>query len=303
MRSLLVPLLVLPALTGCAALTGANEPAGTTGTEVVAAFYPLQYAAERVTGTSVESLTSPGGEPHDLELGVRETTLLSDADLVVVLPGFQPAVDASLAQNATGEVLDVTEAVDLQPFSEHEHEAADEHGHAEGEDDPHFWLDPLRVADLGDALAGRLADLDPERAEAYTANAADLREDLEALDTAYAEGLASCEIDAVVTNHDAFGYLGKYGLHLESIAGISPDAEPTPAALADLQDVIAEEGVTTVFSESLVSPDTAETLARDAGVETAVLDTVEGLSDGTADEDYVSLMRANLDVLRKANRC
>ena len=303
MRLLLLPCLVLTALTGCAALTGADEPADAAGTEVVAAFYPLQYAAERVTGAPVESLTSPGGEPHDLELGVRETAALSDAGLVVVLPGFQPAVDASVTQNATGEVLEVTEAVDLRPFSEHEHEAGGEHSHAEGEDDPHFWLDPLRMADLGDALAERLTELDPERAEAYAANAADLRGDLEALDTAYVEGLADCEIDAVVTNHDAFGYLEKYGLHLESIAGISPDADPTPAALADLQRVIAEEGVTTVFSESLVSPDTAETLARDAGVGTAVLDTVEGLSDATADEDYVSLMRANLDALREANRC
>ena len=309
MRRLLTPvlaqLIALPALTGCAAFTedSTGGGAGADAVEVVAAFYPLQYAAERVLGSPVESLTSPGGEPHDLELGVGETALLTDADLVVVLSGFQPAVDASLEQNANGDVLDAADAVDLQPFAEHDHEATDEHDHAKDENDPHFWLDPLRMADLGDALATRLGELHPTEADVYAANAADLREDLEVLDTAYVEGLASCEVDAVVTNHDAFGYLEKYGLHLESIAGISPDAEPTPAALADLQDAIAEEGITTVFYESLVSPDTAETLARDAGLDTAVLDTVEGLTDATAGEDYLSLMRANLDALREANRC
>ena len=119
----------------------------------------------------------------------------------------------------------------------------------------------------------------------------------------YAAGLASCERDLVVVNHDAFGYLTKYGLELEAIAGLSPDSEPTAADVARLQDLIEDEGVTTVFSETLVSPETAETLARDAGVEADVLDPIEGLANTTADEDYLSLMRANLDALRAANGC
>ena len=106
-----------------------------------------------------------------------------------------------------------------------------------------------------------------------------------------------------MVNHDAFGYLTKYGLELEAIAGLSPDSEPTAADVARLQDLIEDEGVTTVFSETLVSPETAETLARDAGVEADVLDPIEGLADTTADEDYLSLMRANLEALRAANGC
>lgn len=294
---------LLLVLTGCGALADTGSSTTDGPPEVVAAFYPLQYAAERVTGGPVEGLTSPGGEPHDLELGVAETAALSRADLLVVLSGFQPAVDASVEENASAEVLDAADVVDLLPFAEHDHEATAGHQHGDAEHDPHFWLDPLRMADLGDALADALTELDPDRADDYAANAADLRADLEELDAAYTQGLASCQVDALVTNHDAFGYLAKYGLHLESIAGISPDAEPTPAALAALQEAIAEEGVTTVFSETLVSPDTAETLASDAGVGTAVLDTVEGLTSETADEDYLSLMRRNLAVIQEANRC
>ncbi len=294
-------------LTGCAALTedGTEQAAG-EGRQVVVALYPLQYVAERVAGEGldVENLTAAGGEPHDLDLGVRETALVTDAALLVYVAGLQPAVDDAAEQNAGGAVLEVTDVVDLLPFEGEPHEGASQGERAEhGELDPHFWHDPLRMADLGDAVAARLGEIDPERAEAYTDNADALRTDLETLDQEYADGLAGCRIDTVVTNHDAVGYLEKYGVKLESIAGISPDAEPTPAELAALQDVIEEEGITTVFSETLVSPATAETLANDLGVDTRVLDTVEGLTDETADEDYLSLMRSNLASLEEANGC
>ena len=109
------------------------------------------------------------------------------------------------------------------------------------------------MADLGDEVADRLSDDRPRPRDEYRANAADLRLDLERLDREYADGLADCERHTVVVSHDAFGYLEKYGLHFEPIAGLSPDAEPTPAHLAELQDLIRDEGITTVFSETLGS--------------------------------------------------
>ncbi len=144
---------------------------------------------------------------------------------------------------------------------------------------------------------------DPDHADAYRANAADLRADLQRLDRAYEEGLADCERSTVVVSHDAFGYLDRYGLEFAPIAGLSPGAEPTPADLSRLQDLIRAEGITTVFSERLVSPRVSETLADDLDIRTAVLDPVEGLSDETGDEDYLSLMRANLAALQEANGC
>ena len=159
------------------------------------------------------------------------------------------------------------------------------------------------MADLGDALAEELATLDPDGAAAYRSNAEDLRGELEALDGEYVDGLTDCARDTVVVSHDAFGYLARYGLDLEPIAGLSPGAEPTPATLAALADVIEEKGVTTVFSERLASPALAQTLASDLGVETGVLDPLEGLTDDTAGEDYLSLMTANLTALEEANGC
>jgi zinc transport system substrate-binding protein len=295
-------------LTGCAALGG--DSGGADGSSVVTAFYPLQYVAERVAGdlATVENLTEPGGEPHDLSLSVRQTAEVAEAGLVVYLDGFQPAVDQAVEQTAEGDTLDAGAVVELEPAAaghEHEEGPAEDDGHAHESDglDPHFWLDPLRMAALGDAVADTLAQIDPDGAPTYAANAEDLRADLEDLDEAYASGLATCERHTIVVSHDAFGYLGKYGLDMEPIAGLSPEAEPTPADLAHLQEVIEQDGIATVFSERLASPRLTETLATDMGVSTAVLDPIEGLTDETAGGDYLSLMEANLAALQQANGC
>ncbi|MET1058757.1 MAG: metal ABC transporter substrate-binding protein [Nocardioides sp.] len=291
-------------LAGCSALTGGS---GGGGDRVVAAFYPLAWVTGRVAGEhyQVTNLTRPGGEPHDLELSIKETADVEDAALVVFEHDFQPAVDAAVDQNAEGEVLDVADVVELRPFADHEGEGHEGEGHDHGDSglDPHFWLDPLLMADVADAVADELSGLDPDHADEYAGNAADVRDDLTALDREYADGLADCELHTVVVNHDAFGYLSRYGLHLEPIVGLTPEAEPTPADLARLQDLVRIDDITTLFAESLGSPKAAESLAGDLGVNVEVLDPIEGLSDATADEDYLSLMRQNLEKLQEANQC
>ncbi len=279
-------------LAGCGALTGASE---TDDREVVASFYPLAWVTERVAGDdwTVTNLTTPGAEPHDLELSIAATVDLTSAALVVYLGGFQPAVDDAVDTNREGARLDAADVVELRP----------EASGARGDLDPHFWLDPLLMADLAEGVGDRLAELDPENAATYRANADDLVADLQQIDAAYADGLTGCQRDLVVVSHDAFGYLARYGLDFEPIAGLSPDAEPTPAALAALADLIEAEGVTTVFSERLASPAMAQTLATDVGVETAVLDPLEGLTDETGGKDYLSLMEDNLSALKEANGC
>lgn len=288
-------------LTACG---GGTADAGDSGHNAVAAFYPLAWVTEQVAGDGwqVTNLTHPGGEPHDLELGISQTVALDEADVVVFEHGFQPAVDQAVENVGSATLLDVAEAVELHPAEEgHEDEGHEDEEH--GDLDPHFWQDPLLVADLADAVAEALTQSDPDGADAYTANAEAVRADLEALDAAYTEGLASCERNTVVVSHDAFGYLERYGLHFEGIAGLSPDAEPTPAVLAHLQELIDEEGITTVFSERLASPAMAEALASDTGVTTAVLDPIEGPADDVKGSDYLALMEQNLTALQTANGC
>ena len=309
MRFLLIASALLLGTTGCAAFSDDSTHADDGTVSVAAAFYPLAFVAQRVGGDDVQvtNLTQPGAEPHDLELNPKETAEVEDADLVLVEHGLQPAVDDAVGEVATGQVLDAADVVDLLPMSEdddqHSADSTEEcHSH-DDELDPHFWQDPQRMAKLTDAVADELADVDPDHADTYQANAAQLKGELEAVATEYQQGLQGCVRDTIVVSHDAFGYLAPYGLHVEGIAGLSPDAEPTPADLARLQDLIKSAGITTVFSERLVSPRLAQTLADDMGITTAVLDPIEGLSDETADEDYLSLMRENLSALELANGC
>ncbi len=270
-------------LTACSS-TRADE----AGLQIAASFYPLAFVAERIGGERVEvmNLTTPGTEPHDLALGFLETASVAEADLVVYQRGFQPAVDETVdAVVEDARVVDLTETVEIRP------------------DDPHFWLDPLLLAQVGDHVAAALGDMDAARSEEYAARAVELRAELVTLDESYQAALGQCARSTVVVSHDAFGYLDRYGLTFEAINGLSPDAEPAPATLARLHELAIEAGVTTVFSETLASPKLAQTLAADLGVATAVLDPIEGLSEASAGDDYVDLMRANLAALRKANQC
>lgn len=288
-------------LAGCGSVPGSDTDGRP---EVAAAFYPLEYVAQRVVGdrADVVGLTSPGVEPHDLELTVQQTADLAGSDLVVYEKGMQPAVDEAVAENGPEHVVEAGEVVDLEATAAgHEDETAEED--AGGPRDLHFWLDPARMVDLAGAVRDQMSGVDPQHAEAYTQNFEALRSDLEALDREFARGLSDCRLDTVVVSHDAFGYLEKYGLRFEPIAGLSPEAEPSPAHLAELQRLIRTEHVTTVFSETLASPAMARSIAGDLGLRTAVLDPVEGLGESTAEEDYLSLMRANLAALQKANQC
>lgn len=303
MRTLLTTALLTSFLSGCAA-TGLSGDDNGDSREIAAAFYPLAYVAEQIGGGDfdVQLLTTPGAEPHDLELNVQETATIAQADLVIYQHGFQPAVDTAVDEVAEGRTLDVAEVTDLQPADEHaagEEEAGHEH---EDGLDPHFWHDPLRMADLGDVVADDLGELDPAHEEEYRTRAQDFRDRMEALDQEYAAGLRDCERDLVVVSHDAFGYLEKYGLHFAPIAGLSPDAEPTPAHLAELQKLAKESGVTTVFAETLGSKKMADSLASDLGLRTEVLDPIEGVAAGS-DDDYETLMRRNLANLQEANGC
>lgn len=255
---------------------------------VIGSFYPMAWVAERVAGSdaSVTTLTRPGTEPHDLELSPRQIVSVGEADLVVYIKGLQPAVDQAVDQHAKNKALDAASVVKTLP-----------------PDDPHLWLDPSRLATVATAVGDRFAATDPAHADAYRANARKLAADLSALDGEFKAGLGSCKHKTIVTSHDAFGYLAdRYGLEQVSIAGIDPESEPSPARLAELTNQIRSAGVTTVFTETLVSPKVAQTLAREAGVRTATLDPVEGLPEGSKG-DYLSVMRQNLQTLRTALSC
>lgn len=279
-------LLAVGAALGWLATGCAGPSSGAEGSlQVVVGFYPLQYLAERIGGPAVQvsSLAQPGAEPHDLELSPQQIQEVAEADLVLHLAGFQPAVDDAVAQNAPDTSLDVATATEIL------------------DRDLHVWLDPTRYAELAAAVADRMAEIDPGRTDTFAANAEDLAAELRALDGEFSAGLADCERTEIVTTHLAFGYLAqRYGLDEVGLAGLSPEDEPSPQDLDEARRFAEEHGVTTIFYEDTVSPQYAETVADQVGADTAVLSPVEVVEEG---EDYFSVMRQDLATLRDALGC
>ncbi|SDE51032.1 metal ABC transporter substrate-binding protein [Glycomyces harbinensis] len=305
---------------------------------VVAAFYPLAYATEQVGdgNVTVTNLTPAGQEPHDLELSPSDIAAIEEADYVVYLKDFIPELDAAIEQYAPDKSLDVATAVETigydstQVFEddhaeeEHADEHAEEESHSEeeteshaeeeGEEehehadelegvDPHIWLDPTRYAQIGTAIGDGLAGIDETNADDYTAAAEAFAADLTELDAEFTDALAGRTSDAIVTSHAAFGYLAdRYGLTQVAISGLSPDQEPDTQRMAEVAEYVETNGISTIFFETLVSPDIADTLAAETGADTAVLNPLEGLTaeQTDADADYFTVMRENLAALQTA---
>lgn len=183
----------------------------------------------------------------------------------------------------------------------HNETAHDDHDH--GEWDPHVWLSPVNAKKMAETIKNALIEVDEANRVDYEAGFAKLSQQLDELHAEFKEGLSELPRKEIIVSHQAFGYLcGEYGLAQEAIMGISADAEPTAQDLRKINAFIREHNVKYIFFEELVSDKLASTLARDAGVDTLVLHTLEGLTDEQikAGHDYISLMRENLKNLLKA---
>jgi zinc transport system substrate-binding protein len=282
MKFILILVLVLTVAGLAVGCRGSDDQSSSRET-VVASFYPLAFAAEQVGGdaVSVENLTPPGAEPHDLEVSPSDVSKIKSADLVLLLGhGFQPQLEDAAGSGPEVVALLDTPALDLHP-----------------DGDPHVWLDPVRYMKIVDRIGVVL-----RRPAAASRLLARLRK----LDREYRRGLADCARRDIVTSHEAFAYLAeRYGLHQIAVTGLNPEAEPTPQALQETVDVVRASHATTVYFERLVSPRLAETVARETGTKTAVLDPIEGLTDTERKQgaDYFTLMRANLRALRTGLGC
>ena len=321
------------ALSACTSTASSGDSSSKDGSlTVMASFYPLKYLAEKVGGehVSVTSLTPDGAEPHDLELSPKMVDSLSSADAVIYLAGFQSAVDEAIEQQAPKTVIDVSSAAELieagtdanhpsedeedatdeaqsgeTEAHDHDHEGHDQADHDHHHDmsaDPHFWLDPVRMAKAATLVGDKLAEADSAHADTYKANAKALAEELTTLGDTLVTKTSTCKVKTFVTAHTAFGYLAdRTGLTQVGISGLDPESSPSPARLAEIAQIAKEQGVTTIFTEALIDPKVAQTLADDLGITTAVLDPIESQTD--ASKDYAATMNSNIDALTKALDC
>ncbi|MGW5862278.1 metal ABC transporter substrate-binding protein [Streptomyces sp. NPDC055239] len=303
----------LTALSACSSSSAADKN-GDGKLNVTASFYPMQYLAQEIGGdhVSVDTLTKPGVEPHDLELSPKQTAYLGESDVILYLKGIQPAVDDAIGQSGVKNTVDAASLTKLEKHGtgvghDHGHEGEEhsdeeEHGHEdEAGADPHIWLDPVKYAEVAKGVGKALEKADPDHAAAYKKNTDALVGKLDGLNTKFENGLKNTKTKTFITTHSAFGYLAeRYGLEQESIAGIDPESDPSPARIKELQDIAKEDKVSTVFFETLASDKTAKTLATDASLKTDVLDPLEGITGKSKGDDYIGVMESNLAALQKA---
>jgi len=286
-------------LVGCASRGTGTTPGGKIN--VTATFYPLFEAARQVGGdkASVSTLVPPGTEPHEFEPTPRDIVSLSKAKMLIHNgAGLEPWMVRILPDldKAGIEVVNASKNADLLQMT-------DEGDPSKKVSDPHFWLDPVIMQRIVNAIKDAYVRVDPVSKSYYEANAAAYVAQLEALNQKYQTALAGYTRRTIVTSHDAFSYMARrYGLEVIFIAGLSPEAEPSAQQLAEITRLVKERGIKYIFFETLVSPRLAETVAKEVGAHTLVLNPLEGLTsqEMQSGKSYISVMEENLANLKTA---
>lgn len=271
--------------------------------QVTASFYPLYFLAQEIGGdkADVVNIIPAGAEPHEYELTAQDIVRIENSDILILNgAGLEPwgeSIENNLrSSNSKTKLMNVSNQLATQEIVEDETTVID----------PHVWLSPKLILSIADDIEQAFAEVDPANIDYYKANAISLKDKLNALDMEYKVGLQNCEKKDFVTSHAAFGYLAStYGLNQVAIAGLSPEFEPSAQDLARVAQFAKEHNVQYIFFESLISPKLSQTVAKEIGAQTLVLNPMEGLTRQELSEgkSYLTEMIANLVNLKTALVC
>lgn len=276
---------------------------------VVTTIYPIYEFTKEIGGDEVNviNLLPTGVEPHDWTPKSQDIINTSKAQLFLYngagLEGWAPSFLKGLNKDTKVKPVETSKGIQLI-----DSEGDDGHGHGEEDDhghhvDPHTWVSPKSALVMAANIHQSLVEVDPEHAAYYDERYAGLKEKLEKLDESFTSQLSGLPKHEIVVSHQAFGYLARdYNLEQYAIMGLSPDAEPRAQDLVNLTKTVKEKGIRYIFFEELVSDKLAKTLASETGVETLVLNPVEGLTKEQEQQGdtYFTLMEKNLQNLTKA---
>lgn len=278
--------LLLLISSGC---TGGSGGEDSSRPEVIASSFVLANIVKEVGGTKVrvEDLSKYSGHAHNLELSPIQASRMSNSDLVLYLSEeFQPAVERALDQMNVESI----DAFDFIPEDE------------VIQGDSHIWLDPVSMIDVAEGVSEKLSKINPEWSDYYEANTAEFVNELRDVDREYSKTLSRCESRVLLTTHEAFGYMAKrYGLDQIGVTGVDPEAEPSPARIRELQKIVEEEEIKTLFYEKLSSDHQVKELSKTLGVTPLPLDTMEVEVENSAKP--LKIYRSNLNSLREGLDC
>lgn len=330
---------LLASACGAASEAGDDGTQATSGEQlsIVATTNILGDVASEVAGgaADVVALMPPGSDPHNFEASAQQLAQMQEADLVVANGAdLEPTLADALVEteDAGVPVFHATDHIETLAFDgddehaedehaedehaedehasedasedgdEHASEDADEHAEEEqehGSVDPHFWMDPTRMADVARVLGDQIGELSGD-ATAVADRADDYAQRLTDVDAETQDMLATISEDQrkLVTNHEAFGYFAdRYDFEIVGtvIPSLSTGAEPSAQDLEQLARTITDERVGAIFAENTAPDQMAETLADEVGADVEV---VELYSDSLGDEGsdastYVDLLRTN----------
>ncbi len=268
--------------------------------QVTTSFYPLWFFAREIgeDKVNVQNITPAGAEPHEYEPTTQDLARIEKSQLLILNGAVETWGDKikNNLQSKNVKIIVAGEGLFTEQLEE------------EGKVgiDPHIWLSPLLAKKESEKISQTLQEIDSANTPFYQQNQKTLTDKFDQLDQSYRTGLSNCQSKDIITSHAAFNYLAKtYGLNQVPIAGLSTEEEPSTKQLAEVADFAKNHGVKYIFFESLVSPKLAETLAKEVGAQTLVLDPIEGLSkdDINARKNYFTVMQQNLNNLKIALNC
>jgi zinc transport system substrate-binding protein len=320
-------------LAGSAFLYGCNAETNNDETKkandalmIYTTVYPLQDFASKIGGeyVNVQSVYPPGVEAHTFEPTTKTMKELADADAFIYIgEGMEGFVDQAiktlknedvkLVEGAKGiELLDSTHEHHDEGEEEHdhdhsadahEHEGTHEDEHHHGDKDPHVWLDPVLSITIAENIKNALAELKPEAKETFEKNFTALKKDLEELDQQFQTIVKEAPKKEILVSHAAYGYWEeRYGIEQISVAGLSPTNEPSQKELANIIKTAKQHDIKYILFEQNVTPKVAEVVKNEIGAEALHLHNLESLTDEDVqkNKDYITIMKENLEVLKKA---
>jgi len=257
--------------------------------KVYTSFYPLYDFTKKIAGDKAEviNLQPVGVEPHDFEPSPQQVANLYTGRVFIFLGGMMDPWAGKIQDQLQKDGVITLEAGQGLMVN----------------NDPHIWLDPVLAKEIARRICNTLVAVDGSHKEYYEQNLHALEQKLDTLDRQYRQTLTGLPRKEIITSHAAFAYLAKrYGLEQLAISGLSPQEEPSPQEMARLVTLCRSKDVKYIFFETLASPKLAETLARETGAGTLVLNPVGGLTpeEVKAGEDYFTIMAKNLASLKKA---
>ena len=302
---LIASLAILFIMVGCGNQEATKD---STKLQIVTSFYPIYDFTQNVAGDNAEVsvLMKAGTEPHDYEPSAKDIAKIADSDVFVYNSKEMETWVSSVLTNIDTKktvVVDASQGIDLLEGNHSDDETEAEHeGHSHAHD-PHIWLDPVLAQKQVDTIKEGIIKADTKNKETYEKNALAYKEKLAALNEKFEMGLKNAENRTFVTQHAAFAYLAnRYDLEQVAIAGLSPDQEPSPAKLAELNDFIKENNIKIIYFAETASPKIAKTVANETGAKLEVLSPIEGITQEEQEKgvDYIKVMEKNLEALEKA---